>query len=111
MQLQYRTVMSNDRIRLEAIRSAAFAPVFASFKHILGDDIYHLAQEREDLAQADELTAMLNHDSPWRVVGVETVQKVVVSLAYLCDTSTQGGELVLTAVHTGLSRHCTDAMM
>ena len=35
---------------LDCIRQAAFAPVFASFRSILGDEIYELAQAHEDEA-------------------------------------------------------------
>ena len=45
-----------DATRLEEVRRVAFAPVFASFRSILGEDIYNLAQAREDEAQAGYLT-------------------------------------------------------
>jgi hypothetical protein len=38
-ELSFRPVRPEDAARLQAIRRAAFAPVFASFRSILGDEI------------------------------------------------------------------------
>jgi hypothetical protein len=48
--LKFRRAHADESGRLDAIRRAAFAPVFASFRSILGDEIYDLAQRREDEA-------------------------------------------------------------
>ena len=53
-----RAANAADATRLEEVRRVAFAPVFASFRSILGDDIYNLAQAREDEAQAGYLASL-----------------------------------------------------
>ncbi|WP_223789611.1 GNAT family N-acetyltransferase [Marinicella meishanensis] len=98
MHIQFRPAEAQDADQIESIRAAAFAPVFASFKHILGDDIYRLAQEQEDMAQADELAAMWHSDSPWRLLAVEANQQLVGFTAYQWDAACQVGEIGLNAV-------------
>lgn len=50
-----RPARADDLPRLQRIREAAFAPVFASFRAILGDALYEAVQAREDGAQAELL--------------------------------------------------------
>jgi hypothetical protein len=72
-----RAANAGDAPRLEEVRRAAFAPVFASFRAILGEDIYHLAQAREDEAQARYLASLLAPDSGWEVYVAERAGIVV----------------------------------
>lgn len=65
--VEFRPARAEDASRLEAIRSAAFAPVFASFRSILGDELYDLAQRREDEAQEALLASLLASDSTWEL--------------------------------------------
>jgi ribosomal protein S18 acetylase RimI-like enzyme len=89
-----------DRLEvLEAIRQAAFAPVFASFRSILGDEIYELAQAREDQGQAELLASLLAPDSNWEVYAAEQGQDVMGFLALQLDHDTKVGEIGLNAVH------------
>jgi hypothetical protein len=44
--LTLRPARAADLPRLESIRDAAFAPVFASFRRLLGDELYELAGRR-----------------------------------------------------------------
>ncbi|MEM9219862.1 MAG: hypothetical protein AAGD25_36735 [Cyanobacteria bacterium P01_F01_bin.150] len=46
--LTFRPARSDDTPRLQDIRKEAFEPIFDSFRSILGDEIYELAQARED---------------------------------------------------------------
>ena len=50
-----RPATADDLPHLDHVRLAAFAPVFASFRSILGEDIYDLAQARDDEAQGELL--------------------------------------------------------
>lgn len=89
-----------DRLAvLEAIRQAAFAPVFASFRAILGDEIYELAQAREDRGQAGLLASLVAPDSRWEVYAAEQGQDVIGFLALKLDHDTKVGEIGLNAVH------------
>lgn len=89
-----------DRLEvLDAIRQAAFAPIFASFRSILGDEIYELAQARQDRAQAGLLASLVAPDSGWETYAVEQGQEVIGFLALKLDHDTNVGEIGLNAVH------------
>jgi GNAT superfamily N-acetyltransferase len=94
-----RPVRVDDHVRLEQIRQAAFAPVFASFRAILGDDIYDLAQACEDEAQGQLLLSMLALESRWEVYVAEDAGSVVGFVAIQLNQDTQVGEIGLNAVH------------
>ena len=66
-----RPACADDLPDLDQIRQAAFSPVFASFRSILGDEIYELAQARDDRAQGDLLTSMFKPESGWQVFAAE----------------------------------------
>ncbi len=94
-----RPVRVDDQLRLDQIRQAAFAPVFASFRSTLGDDIYDLAQAREDEAQGQLLVSMLAPESGWEVYVAEEAGSVVGFVAIHLNQATQVGEIGLNAVH------------
>lgn len=91
--------------RLEEIRAAAFAPVFASFRAILGDEVYALAQARDDAAQPELLASMLRADSGWEVYVAERDGLVVGFVSVRLDHETKIGELGLNAVHPEHAGH------
>jgi GNAT superfamily N-acetyltransferase len=93
-----RSARPDEAPRLQLIRRAAFAPVFASFRSILGDDIYELAQRRDDEAQEGLLTALLEPDSIWAVYVAELDGQAVGFVAVRTDRQTQVGEIGLNAV-------------
>lgn len=65
--IDLRLAGTDDLHRLDEVRQAAFAPVFASFRSILGKDLYQLAQAREDEAQGALLASPLAPASGWEV--------------------------------------------
>lgn len=83
---------------LQAIRRAAFAPVFASFRAILGEEIYELAQRRDDEAQDGLLSSLLAPDSGWTVYAARSGDEVVGFVAVRLDRVTHVGEIGLNAV-------------
>lgn len=93
-----RGVVAGDTDRLQDIRRAAFAPVFASFRAILGDVIYEIAQRRSDEAQAGLLTSMLAPGSGWEVYAAERDGVVVGFVSVQLDAETTVGEIGLNAV-------------
>jgi ribosomal protein S18 acetylase RimI-like enzyme len=97
-ELQLRPARSEDAPRLQAIRRAAFAPVFASFRAILGDEIYELAQRREDEAQEGLLTSLLAADSGWTVYVAQAGSEIAGFVAVRLDPNAQVGEIGLNAV-------------
>jgi ribosomal protein S18 acetylase RimI-like enzyme len=94
-----RPVRADDLPRLEEVRQAAFAPVFASFRAILGDDLYQLAQAREDAAQGALFTALLAPQSGWDVYTAEVAGTVAGFVAVQLNVETHVGEIGLNAVH------------
>jgi GNAT superfamily N-acetyltransferase len=94
-----RPVRPTDAPVLEAIRQAAFAPVFASFREILGEEIYRRAQAHEDAAQAEVLASLLREDSVWEVYCVEHEGEVVGFVSLQLATDRLVGEIGLNAVH------------
>jgi len=88
-----------DVPRLEEVRQAAFAPVFASFRAILGADIYDLAQAPSDEAQAGYLASLLASGSGWEVSVAEQAGIVVGFVSLQLNRATTIGELGLNAVH------------
>jgi|GEM_PF-952892 len=93
-----------DEPRLQAIRCAAFAPVFASFRAILGEEVYDLAQRREDEAQGELLTTLMTPGSDWEVHTAQRDNSIVGFIALRIDRETHIGEIGLNAVdpaHTG----------
>lgn len=61
--LVFRRALPADATRLQAIRAAAFAPVFASFRSILGDEIYDIAQRRDDEGHDAVLASLMSDPS------------------------------------------------
>ena len=90
---------AGDAPRLEEVRRAAFAPVFASFRAILGADIYHVAHARADETQAGYLAALLAPDSGWEVYVAEQAGIVVGFVSLQLNRDTTIGEIGLNAVH------------
>ena len=95
----FRLARTDDVSRLDEVRQAAFAPVFASFRSILGEDIYNLAQSREDEAQAALLASLLAPASGWEVYVADRAGVVVGFVSVQPNLATQVGEIGLNAVH------------
>lgn len=94
-----RPVRADDAPILDAIRQAAFAPVFASFRQILGEEIYQRAQAHEDAAQGPYLASVLREDSQWEVYCAELDGKVVGFVSLQLNAERLAGEIGLNAVH------------
>ena len=98
MDLHIRQARSEDTPRLQAIRRAAFAPVFASFRSLLGDDIYELAQRRQDEAQGELLAKLLAGEAGWTLYAAALGDEIVGFVAAQVDPATLMGEIGLNAV-------------
>lgn len=99
MALDFRPAQDSDLPFLDAIRQAAFAPVFASFREILGDELYELVQGKADEGQAELLRNLMATDSVWEVYVAELDAEPVGFVAVRVDAATQVGEIGLNAVH------------
>jgi GNAT superfamily N-acetyltransferase len=90
---------AEDLPQLEPIRQAAFVPIFASFRSILGEEIYKLAQAAEDGAQDKLLASAFAPESDWQVYAAEADGAVVGFILIQLDLATQVGEIGLNAIH------------
>ncbi len=97
--LTMRAATAEDHPVAEEIRQAAFDPVFESFKSILGNDIYELAQAKEDQAQGNILNDLLAADSEWELYLAEYEGAPVGFLSLKLDTTSNVGEIGLNAIH------------
>lgn len=96
--LQIRPARSEDEPRLQAIRAAAFAPVFASFRSMLGDEIYELSQKKDDEGHGAFLTSLLKADSGWEMYVARAGDEIVGFVGVRLDRERQLGEIGLNAV-------------
>lgn len=103
--ISIRPATDADAPRLQAIREAAFAPVFASFRSMLGDAIYELAQARDDANHHALLTSLLGPDSGWEVHAVELGAELVGFVSLRTNAETQVGEIGLNAVDPAHAGH------
>lgn len=88
-----------DLPALQAIRAAAFAPVFASFRAIVGPGIAAAAFSRAEDEQAALLDRLCAPGSGHDVIVAESGGEVMGFAAYTCNDARALGEIVLTAVH------------
>jgi GNAT superfamily N-acetyltransferase len=96
--MQLRPAVIGDLSTIEKIRERAFSPVFASFRQILGTEIYELAQKREDEAQAQQLGAIFLTDSPWEVHIASHNNEIIGFVSIKLDHQVFIGEIGLNAV-------------
>ena len=94
-----RPARTDDLPLLQEIRRAAFAPVFASFRTMLGDELYELVQSRDDQAHPELLASLLAPESNWEVHVAEAAGAVVGFVAIKLNKETRVGEIGLNAVH------------
>lgn len=96
--LHLRRARPEDAPRLQAIRVAAFAPVFASFRSLLGDELYELVQRRGDEAQEGLLATLMAEAGGWEMYTAESGGEIVGFMAVQLDHGTHVGEIGLNAV-------------
>lgn len=90
---------TEDLSRLESVRQAAFVHIFTSFRSILGEEIYELAQAAEDRAQDKLLASALAPESDWQIYVAEADCTIVGFISIQLNLDTQVGEIGLNAVH------------
>ncbi|MDX2143398.1 MAG: GNAT family N-acetyltransferase [Rhodospirillaceae bacterium] len=97
--LSIRPFRADDVPALQRIRAAAFAPVFGSFRAIVGDDIAGIALARADAEQAQHLSDLCGPESKSQIL-VALVDDVPVGfVAFSMSDETKVGEIGLNAVH------------
>ena len=88
-----------DLPAMQRVREAAFAPVFRSFRAIVGEEIAALAFAHADAEQAKLLDDICRADSGHRVLVVETGGEIVGFVSFTTDPGKRTGEIGLNAVH------------
>ncbi|MEE4349262.1 MAG: GNAT family N-acetyltransferase [Pacificimonas sp.] len=79
---------------LDPIRTAAFRPVFASFRRLVGDEIAPYAFDGAEEEQGDYFRKTLDADDPHRCAVAETDGELA---GFVCWTIKDGGEMGILA--------------
>jgi ribosomal protein S18 acetylase RimI-like enzyme len=98
-ELSIRRARDSDAAHLEDVRRAAFAPVFGSFRALLGEEISQVTQIRDDQEQAEYLSSLFEPDSGWELYVAEQAGVVVGFVSVQLNAQTFIGEIGLNAVH------------
>ena len=88
-----------DLEALQRIRALAFAPVFQSFRHIVGEPVAALAFARADAEQAELLASLCDPKSQAQVYVARVDNDIVGFVAVSLNAETRIGEIGLNAVH------------
>ncbi len=88
-----------DLPALQTIRAAAFAPVFASFRAIVGPEIATLGLATAEREQADLLNAIAKPDSGHTIAVAETESVIIGFVSWKPNIAPGIGEITLNAVH------------
>jgi ribosomal protein S18 acetylase RimI-like enzyme len=99
MSFLIRAYAPSDLSSLQAIRAAAFAPVFASFRAIVGPDIAALGLATAEQEQADLLDAIAKADSGHALAVAETDGEIAGFVSWKPNIAPGIGEITLNAVH------------
>jgi len=102
LELHFRAAKKEDQVLLQPIRAAAFEPVFASFRTILGDVIYEAAQFHEDREQESLLAEMFTDDTVWQLIVAELIAStgptIIGFVSVRIDSDHGFGEIGLNAI-------------
>lgn len=99
----FRPVEDRDLPGLQALRRAAFAPIFESFRSMLGPEIASVTQARADEEQANLLASLAGPDSGWELYVAEVGGRIAGFVSVRCDREARMGEIGLNAVHPELA--------
>lgn len=97
--LSLRPFHEGDLPALQAIRAAAFAPVFESFRALVGQGIAEVALTDVEAEQWQQLATLCSEGSSHEVLVVEADGAIVGFVAFFVDTVRRRGEIELNAVH------------
>lgn len=99
MSFLIRAYAPSDLPDLHTIRAAAFAPVFASFRSIVGPEIAALGLATSEQEQADLLDSIAKPDSGHAIAVAEVNGARVGFVSWKPDIAPGVGEITLNAVH------------
>lgn len=110
MTITLRAFHPDDLPVLQAVRQAAFAPVFQSFRDLVGDSIYAIALADSDADQA-KLLVDICAGAPDRVLVAEQAGAIIGFVSYTLDDAKKVGEITLNAVHPDAAGQGVGALM
>ena len=96
--MRIRPYKPSDLPALHAVRAAAFAPVFASFRSIVGPDISALGLAAAEQEQADLLDAIAKPDSGHTIAVAEINATLIGFVSWKTNIAPGVGEITLNAV-------------
>jgi GNAT superfamily N-acetyltransferase len=100
-----RPFQAADLASLQRVRALAFAPVFQSFRQMVGEPIAALAFSRADAEQAELLTSLCDPKSPAQIYIALLDNDIVGFVTVSLDAGTRIGEIGLNAVHPDHAGH------
>ena len=95
---RFREARPEDIPRLHEIRLAAFAPVFTSFRAIVGEAIAPHAFSQGEEEQGEHLDGIADPDSKYELHVACLDDEIVGFVAVSCDGASKLGEIALNAV-------------
>ena len=99
MNLQIRPVCNNDIEDVVRLSLLAWEPVFSSFEHLLGHNIYILIWPDWRTSQRDAIETVCRDRVKTAVLVAELDERVVGFLAYELNIQDRVGDVTLLAVH------------
>ena len=102
--LSLRPIRSEDLPELQRIRRLAFAPIFESFRSLVGEEIAPIAFATAEEEQANHLAEICATDSGHHVLAAIDGGEMVGFVSFTVDPAKRKGELGLNAVapaHSG----------
>jgi GNAT superfamily N-acetyltransferase len=97
--IEIRPFDPDDLQALQEIRAAAFAPIFASFRDIVGEKIAKIAFAQAEAEQAQLLAGLCGPQSKEHVFVASRNGTVAGFISYSLDPQAKVGEIGLNAVH------------
>ena len=94
-----REFQPGDLPALQQMRAAAFAPVFASFRRIVGSEIAATVFEDADAEQAKLLDDICREGSAYQLLVVVSDGDILGFVSFAVDRDARIGEIGLNAVH------------
>jgi GNAT superfamily N-acetyltransferase len=94
-----RSFEADDLGAIQRIRALAFAPIFRSFREIVGETVAALALGRADAEQAELLASLCDSKSRQHVYVALIDNEIVGFVSFSLDAEKRIGEIGLNAVH------------
>jgi GNAT superfamily N-acetyltransferase len=99
MKISIRPFSHDDMEAVVQLSLVAWIPVFRSFQHVLGSNIYPLLYPDWERQQREDVESVCQNDARFCVWVAEEASIITGFIAYAFDSEKQTGEVELLAVH------------